>query len=452
MARPSKHSPTDGRPEEPIATYHVRIVAGEGESAALDADVAGVLDNHKRLNATLSRAAKLQFGPGYVAALESARPSGSVSAVVLLSIKDATRAAATAVSELKRFAGAVEVAIAEALDEVFGGTSLGVSATLDTASPSVDDEAGTAGGPWERVAPILGAIGTGIGVLGLVTFVGGAVMWGRFQGEGLSAEEALSIVPSQSLVVVGARTLVPAVLIALLATVVLFIARTLLAEGGALVPADQELILASHRRGTRTGAIAFLVLVIEAAVLARALPDANAGLVALFVIVGLITAVVAACVAYTTGRFVYLAASTFVAVALFSGGVDYARARSNSDVRAAAVVRDHKKAVIGFYIAETGARVYLGRIKLERNPKTSKVTNEIDGEQSRIVGISKSEITDLAIGPPQAPSAAKEQAETLANELCGLQVPAPPDPPKAASSPAPSEPQKCWLFPPGLSR
>jgi len=362
---------------------------------------------------------------------------------VLLSIRDATRAAATAVSELQRFAGAVEVAIAEALDDVFGGPSLDVSATLDTAALSVGDEPSPAAGPWERVAPILGAIGTGIGVLGLVTFVGGAVMWGRFAAQGIAAEEALGIIPSQSLVVVGASTLVPAVIAALLATIVVFIGRTVLAYRGELVSPDQGSLVDSQKRGLRAIAMAVLVLIAEVGVFGRALPSASFRLLVVFIVVGLLAVVVVACIAYTTGGFVYLAAGTFVAVALFSGAVDYARARGNSDVRGAAVVRDHKKAVIGFYIAEGSGRVYLGRIEFERDPNGAVLTDEIDGEQSRIVAISKSEITDIAIGPPQAPPAAALQADELASELCSLQVPAASAEGKASGSPTPNAQQKC---------
>ena len=69
--------------------------------------------------------------------------------------------------------------------------------------------------PWGRIAPILAVIGTGIGVLGFVTFVGGAVVWARLNAAGIPSAPALGIFPNQDLLVIGTETLVPQVLIAL---------------------------------------------------------------------------------------------------------------------------------------------------------------------------------------------------------------------------------------------
>jgi F0F1-type ATP synthase membrane subunit c/vacuolar-type H+-ATPase subunit K len=63
--------------------------------------------------------------------------------------------------------------------------------------------------------PALAAIGTGIGVLGFVMFFGGFILWARFKGAGLPANEAVARVPRSDLVTTGASFIVPGVLAAL---------------------------------------------------------------------------------------------------------------------------------------------------------------------------------------------------------------------------------------------
>jgi hypothetical protein len=67
----------------------------------------------------------------------------------------------------------------------------------------------------------LGAVGTGIGVLGFVTFFGGAIVWLRAKEAGLPPNEAVAAVPRGDLVTIGASYLVPAILIALAAVALL---------------------------------------------------------------------------------------------------------------------------------------------------------------------------------------------------------------------------------------
>lgn len=73
----------------------------------------------------------------------------------------------------------------------------------------------------ELALKVLGAIGAGIGVLGFVTLFGGAILWVRAKEAGLPANEIVAVVPSGVLVTTGASFLVPAVLIALLAVILI---------------------------------------------------------------------------------------------------------------------------------------------------------------------------------------------------------------------------------------
>jgi hypothetical protein len=71
------------------------------------------------------------------------------------------------------------------------------------------------------IVTVAAATASGIGVLGFVTFAGGTVLWARFQEMGLQADHAVSEVPTPELVVTGARVLVPALLGAIAAVLVM---------------------------------------------------------------------------------------------------------------------------------------------------------------------------------------------------------------------------------------
>ncbi len=74
----------------------------------------------------------------------------------------------------------------------------------------------------DLVLKVLGAIGTGIGILGFVTLFGGAILWIRAEEAGLPANDAVSVIPNNVLVTTGANFLVPAVLLALSAVALIF--------------------------------------------------------------------------------------------------------------------------------------------------------------------------------------------------------------------------------------
>ncbi len=78
---------------------------------------------------------------------------------------------------------------------------------------------------WGILMPVLGFIGTGIGVLGFVIFFGGFILWTRFDAVGLPADEAVWHVPREDLVVTGASFLVPALLTALVAVAIAYLLR-----------------------------------------------------------------------------------------------------------------------------------------------------------------------------------------------------------------------------------
>jgi hypothetical protein len=148
-----------------------------------------------------------------------------------------------------------------------------------------------------------------------------------------------------------------------------------------------------------------------------------------FVALALVSVFVVASISYREARFGRLGATTLVVLSVFLGALEFARAWQTSDVRAAAVIRENKKAVIGFYVAETTDRVYIARLTFEGDT--------FNPAKSRLVAFSKAQITDFAVGPPVEPNTALEQAKTLAGELCGMQLR--PPPPTVTQKPTP-----CW--------
>jgi F0F1-type ATP synthase membrane subunit b/b' len=93
-------------------------------------------------------------------------------------------------------------------------------ATADAGDAGAGSGGATA--PQDLVLKVLGAIGTGVGVLGFVAFFGGAILWLRVERAGLPANDAIAQVPKSVLITTGANFLVPAFLIALLAVLAIF--------------------------------------------------------------------------------------------------------------------------------------------------------------------------------------------------------------------------------------
>ena len=96
-------------------------------------------------------------------------------------------------------------------------------------------------------------------------------------------------------------------------------------------------------------------------------------------------------------------------------------------MRGAAIIRDKKKPVAGLFVAEGSGRVYLARVNLVDEGACRSAHGRGDGcrivdDSSRLVGIAKDQVSDIALGDPKPPWKALQQARHLARELCDLQV------------------------------
>jgi hypothetical protein len=315
--------------------------------------------------------------------------------------------------------------VAEALDHAYG-QPVAASAVPEPVGGAFAAATDVPASGWDRVAPVLAAIGTGIGVIGFVTFIGGVTAYARLRAAGFPATPALGIFPSQDLVVIGAQTLVPEVLYALRAVVALSLVYALLRLLFKRVGDEEAALLAGHATWWASfGMFGFVVL----ALAGSAYPfrhDLDVHRVAAPVLV-VSAALLAAAVVTVTRRFVYLAATTFLLVGVFLSFTAYWREGRINEVRGAAIIRDNKKAVAGLFVAEGSGRVYIARVSLVDKDACKKAGGGVDGCQivdhrSRLVGISKDEVSDIALGDPKPPWRALEQARHLEEELCNLQV------------------------------
>jgi hypothetical protein len=381
--------------------------------------------------------------------LEHVRPARSVAAQIAFVVQ----VKGNAIAKVAGLAPAVVAAAADALESVYD-QPVAVSAV-----PEPVDGAAAAGiaapkSGWDRVAPVLAAIGTGVGVIGFVTFIGGVTVYARLRAAGFPAAPALGIFPSQDLVVIGAQTLVPEAISALGAVIVLGLLYAVIRGSQHITVEEEAALLAGYRKhdprrmlvrarkrlsdeeaALRAGhATAFVVggmfcfvalALVGSTILFVDELDAKHRWLGLSLV--LVAAGLAASVVSVTRRFVYLATTTFVLVGVFLSFTAYWRESNETGVRGAAIIRDNEKRVAGLFVAEGSGRVYIARVSLVDESACKKAGGGVDGCQiidhrSRLVGISKDEVSDIALGDPKPPWRALEQARHLEHELCNLQV------------------------------
>jgi hypothetical protein len=250
-----------------------------------------------------TRRRELEAALGASVTLEELRPDASVVAVFAFEGGDPGDLAAT-----------MTAAVGTVLRRELGDDV--AAAAVPVAEP---EDAGGAREPgWDRVAPVLAAIGTGVGVIGFVTFVGGVILWARLNGAGFPPEHGVSVVPPSDLLAIGAATLVPQVLWSLGTVVVLWVvglaARWLYQKQ-------------TGKEATFVALALFLLLLAALAVpLLRVLDELNldqawklgAGALGFPLLVALLSR--------RGAPFAYVAAATFIAVGVYLTTLEYARA------------------------------------------------------------------------------------------------------------------------------
>jgi hypothetical protein len=287
---------------------------------------------------------------------------------------------------------------------------------------------------------VLAAVATAIGTLGWVAFIGGAILWISFNQANLPTAEAIARVPTGVLVATGAEFVVWAVLAALMTVVALYIfdeplQRLITAShAGRSEPVLRGLLPATLVAGTAIG-FAFLVdlgyghVPWPWGVFAVCLAAVGAGVVGALLFMN------------TGARFAVIGLFALVAVPLVMAIATYYRAQAAPRVEPVALLRGDGTPFVGFFIAETTDRVYVGTFdELAPNPCDLLPQRERHGlcggkveevtVPARLLSLPKNDVVNLTVGPrtplyaedalsdPSRPRTAREWAAGAALGLC----------------------------------
>lgn len=261
---------------------------------------------------------------------------------------------------------------------------------------------------------VLGAIGTGIGVLGFLTFVGGATWVARFRGVELSGTYAISAMPRSELIATGADQLFSPAIAALLAAALVL---------GLLALARWRRLDVSEWTGVVVAFVAIGAVVLAWYFQHEVGPPFGydtwvpfLGVVASFALgAGLV--VVLARRAYVPGeptspsRAIALAAAVAGTLLVYGALETYALNMVRPHIRPAAVVAPDGTGWAGYYVGQDADTVYLGITA----PRLAHTTGQRSA--ARIVQIPLTDGSRIAVGSTLAPFKARELAQDLLDDL-----------------------------------
>jgi hypothetical protein len=292
------------------------------------------------------------------------------------------------------------------------------------------------GGSGPNLVPLLAAVATAVGTLGWVAFIGGAFLWISFSRAHLPAAEALARVPSPVLVGTGAEFVVWAVLAALVTVAVLYgiddwIQGRIddLSTTGGVDSILRGLLPAILVAGTAIG-FAFAV-------------SLGYGHVPwpLGVIVvcagGLFVGVVGAMLYANKRRFAGIGVFALFAIPLVMATAMYFRAEEAPRVEPVAFLRSDGTPFVGFFVAQTSDRVYVGTFD-EETPDPCRLLHRTTCKSqlpqitlpARLLSVPTNDVENLTIGPREplnaqdaevdspGPQSAREWAAVAALRLC----------------------------------
>lgn len=257
------------------------------------------------------------------------------------------------------------------------------------------------------VAKLGATIVSGLGLAGVVSLIGAAVLWVRFKEAGLPSTQALDVVPDSQLTIDGGAATITALALGAIAVLVLF-------------------SLDRTAQITRASAIALGLLWLGGVGYAICGTDLNAGAVLLLALLGLVLVGASIGIGRVTGsRFVPFAGAVFVSAVLFGGALNLAIAAQQNFVQPAAVLRSPEgQGIRGFYIADTDDFIYLGVIRQGFVP-------EDPGDAVPMYRIPRDDETRLLIGKLQPFDDAVPETEELRQQLIEVdeEDPLPPSAP-----------------------
>lgn len=244
------------------------------------------------------------------------------------------------------------------------------------------------------IAKLGAGIVTGLGLTGLVTLIGSAVLWERFNQAGLPATQALDVVPDSQLTIEGASMMIGALLLGALAVAVLF---------------------SLDREGQITRASAWALALLWVGGMAWAIWGEDLDRVPVILglgTLGLVLIGASVGVAKVTGKlFVPFALAIFVSTIAWSGVLNFAKAAQENYAQPAAVLRSPGgEGIRGFYVADDEETIYLGVLRPGYPPDRS-------GDELPLYSIARDDDTRLLIGKTLPYLEAVDESKELQKKL-----------------------------------
>lgn len=259
----------------------------------------------------------------------------------------------------------------------------GANPSPDDLSKRVDQlEAAGSNNLVQIAVAVIGVLGTGIGVLTIVALFGGIKMLARFRGLGLPGTEGVATLPQSLLLSVGAEALLPALLVAVVAVLIVwFVPRRAPSEPNSRVRwiAAGEVLIA---------ALAAALITAIVYILKEGFPETRGvGFVVLcaWAVVG----GAAAWRAEQIGRRVLCLSLLFATILVVGALLTYWTTIGDPELRPAALAREGGRDLTGLWVARSGDWFYLAKAdKREQGGE----------EMNRLVAVRASSVVAFAIG------------------------------------------------------
>jgi hypothetical protein len=257
---------------------------------------------------------------------------------------------------------------------------------------------------------VAGAVASGLGVLGFVTFAGGVVLWSRFKGMGLPAAHALGLVPKSELVATGAEFLMPAVLLSLVIVLIAVLISNQVERLAKKRHQRWSWLLARKWLREPRRVIAPLIVGVGGLSFSVATLKSTVPLGAFVVLVGV--SMLGALVVRACGRLPFAAVClvAFLAVGSFAIARTYERTAHRLEVLPMAYSRaqpgEAPRVEVGYFVAETSDRILFASV-----PEAKESPNELRE-------FPRNETDDLEIGELARPAQAESNAARFAYNLC----------------------------------
>jgi hypothetical protein len=274
--------------------------------------------------------------------------------------------------------------------------------------------------PQALLVQVLGVVAAGIGVLGFVTFFGGAILWIRFDQAELPANEAVAVVPREVLLTTGASFLVPALMLALAAVLAVVLLRVIRDTYSKRQPDRHSSVtgfedFSPRNRFVAEGAFLVVLLIIEVVWVAPEALTVSVPRTILLCLFGFATLAISWFVLHGTQRLLWFGMALFAAVSAFVAATTYVRTTDRPKLEPAALMREGEGPRTGFFVARNGEHVYLGR---------GRGTTGTPGG-ARLVAVPSADVSDLSIGPLVSPALVRQRSARLALGLCRSPTAAP---------------------------